>query len=207
MKCGTPRNDKLVRRETEEQSRKVRSYYGIAEDEKIVLYAPTYRPMEKELSLNSDRLLAELGKSGERYCLLYRGHRYQKAEELQITGERIVNASDYPDMQELLCAADMMITDYSSSVWDYSFLYRPCFLYVPDLNEYRKLNGFYVDVEDWPFALAQTEEELCRVIANYDETEAIRKIKEHHAYMGNYESGHACEEIAEYIRKVVGEQR
>ena len=42
--------------------------------------------------------------------------------------------TDYPDMQELLAAADMLITDYSSCIWDYSFLYRPCFLYTPDLR-------------------------------------------------------------------------
>lgn len=53
------------------------------------------------------------------------------------------DVSDYPEMQDLLCTADMLITDYSSSVWDYSFTYRPCFLFTPDLEEYKKNRLLY----------------------------------------------------------------
>ena len=63
-------------------------------------------------------------------------------------------------MQELLAAADMLITDYSSCIWDYSFLYRPCFLYTPDLREYLAKTGFYVDIHEWPFPICENMEDL-----------------------------------------------
>ena len=111
-------------------------------------------------------------------------------------------AAKYPDMQELLAAADMMITDYSSNIWDYSFLYRPCFLYVPDLEEYLQKTGFYVDIHQWPFEMAETQEELKQKIAACDRKELKARIEAHHRFMGSRESGNACKMIVNRIRRV-----
>ena len=103
--------------------------------------------------------------------------------------------------QELLAAADMLITDYSSCIWDYSFLYRPCFLYTPDLLEYLAKTGFYVDIHEWPFPICENMEDLEKQIRSFDEEKNRARIMEHHQQMGSYESGHACEAVCSWIKQ------
>lgn len=207
MEAGMPRNDSLVLGKTKEAEKAVREYYGIGREEKMILYAPTYRTPSREVVLDADRLLAFLEAGGGKWRFLYRAHRYQGADgNITVQGSRILDVSAYPDMQELLGAASLLITDYSSAVWDYSFLFRPCFLYVPDLEEYLEKTGFYVDIHEWPFAMAHTQEELERQIERYDPDAAKIRIEQHHAYMGNKETGHACERAAERILDVCEEK-
>ena len=62
---------------------------------------------------------------------------------------------------ELLAAADILITDYSSSIWDFALLGRPCFLYVPDLAEYETVDrGFFTPIEEWPGIVCRDDAEL-----------------------------------------------
>ena len=205
MEAGMPRNDFLVRQELKAAEESVRRYYQLDEDTKIMLYAPTYRHGSTEVVLDADSLLENLEQNGEKWVFLYRAHRYQDADmKLRVNGKRVLPASEYPDMQQLLAAADMMLTDYSSNIWDYSFLYRPCFLYAPDLEEYLEKTGFYVDIHQWPFPIAGTQEELWHLIEEYDEQDNRKKIEEHHRMMGNTETGHACEEIRRRIAEVCG---
>lgn len=217
LEAGMPRNDFLVRRETREAAERVREYYGIAPTEKIALYAPTYRPGGEKLSLDMEKLAAELASMGMEssarepgvkaanvWRILIRTHRYQP-EGIRARGGNVTDASRYPDMQELLAAADVLLTDYSSNIWDYSFLYRPCFLYTPDLEAYKKSTGFYVDIGDWPFPAARTQEELWENIRRYDPEENRKRIREHHRLMGSCETGHACEALAERIAQVTGQ--
>ena len=201
---GMPRNDKIVRQETEEQAAKVKKEYGLSPEDKIVLFAPTYRPEAAVITLDADKLLECLGQDGKHWYFMRRAHRYQNGYQIQVTGKKILEAGDYPDMQELLCAADVLITDYSSCIWEYSFLYRPCFLYTPDLDSYIKNTGFYTDIYEWPFPLCRTEEELYEKIEHYDENENRAKIQAHHQALGSCESGRACEALTERIKQVTG---
>ena len=98
---------------------------------------------------------------------------------------------------------DVLITDYSSSIWDYSFLFKPCFLYAKDLTDYQKERNFYVDINDWPFDFAKNNEELNALILNFNKEELIDKIKKHHLIMGSYEEGKACNYIYDFIKKEV----
>jgi CDP-glycerol glycerophosphotransferase len=78
-----------------------------------------------------------------------------------------VNASKYDEMQELLCMADVLITDYSSSQWDFALTGKPGFLFTPDLDYYQHEDrGFYTPIDDWPFPYAKTNEELSNLIKN-----------------------------------------
>lgn len=204
LEAGMPRNDFLVQGNIKEAAAKVRRYYGILPGEKIVLYAPTYRSVEKTVTLNANRCLSVLEQRFDaKWKFLYRVHRYQENGGIRVTGS-VAGASEYPDMQELLAAADVLLTDYSSNIWDYSFLNRPCFLYTPDRKEYTRNTGFYVGIEKWPFEAAETEEELYRLILEYDDSENRKKIAEHHKMMGCAETGHACEAVTEKILKVTG---
>lgn len=206
LEIGMPRNDFLVNGELAGAAAKVKAYYKIPEEEHILLYAPTYRFGTKEVVLHADRVLELLEKNGEKWHFLYRAHRYQDERmKLKVTGSRVTDASAYPDMQELLAASDWMLTDYSSNIWDYSFLYRPCVLYAPDLKEYLQNTGFYVDIHLWPYPIAETEEELLHMMETFSEEKNRERIEKHHKLMGCTETGEACALLAKRIEEVCQE--
>ena len=117
----------------------------------------------------------------------------------------IINASQYPDIQELLCAADILITDYSSCIWDFSFTFKPCFIYAPDLKKYQDEQGFYTPIEDWPFPLAKTNQQLMENIIVFDDEKYKQAVKKHHADLGSYETGTACEQFCRAVFSINGQ--
>lgn len=200
LECGMPRNDFLVTGTEEDIAKKVRNYFQIDVGKKIVLFAPTYRGEEKTAKFHSELnvemcIKALQRRFGGAWVFLMRKHHFVK----NVKFENCINASDYPDMQELLYAADVFITDYSSTIWDYSLTFKPGFLFVPDLNEYRVERSFYTPPESWAFPLAETNEMLCQAIQNYDEDENRKKICRHHELLGNKEKGDATETIVKLI--------
>ncbi len=207
LEAGTPRNDMLVNGNTVAAAEKVRRYYEIPAGARIVLYAPTYRNLQTKVCLDADALLAALEKNGEKWYLISRYHRYQESSSnVSVVGDRVLNGADYPDMQELLCAADAMVTDYSSCIWDYGFLERPCALFVPDKEEYISSNGFYVGPDDWPFpqtrSVDQLAEALGELLSAGESFEAYRKrVRKHLAELGSYETGRAAEAVAGKIKE------
>lgn len=199
LREGTPRNDRLVNGSLKEMADKVRKKYHIPDDGKIILYAPTYRRTGIPVELDSDRLLSHMGK---KWYVMSRYHRYQSEDMgIRVKGDKVIDVMEYPDMQELLCAADMLITDYSSCVWDYAFLNRPCFLFVPDKEEYVQNTGFYVSVDQWPFSQAESMEELIRKIDEYEPEKAEFLIERHLKELGSYERGECCQKVADKICK------
>ena len=80
----------------------------------------------------------------KKFVLFLRSHPHTgKDIFLSNTGrEGIFDVSDYADMQELLCASDILLTDYSSSMWDFSFTGRPCFIFAEDIESYKKERNF-----------------------------------------------------------------
>ena len=101
-------------------------------------------------------------------------------------------------MQELLSVADMLITDYSSSMFDFAMQGRPCLLYATDANAYDR--GFYFDLNELPFPLTENQEQLLTTIEHFD-TEAY--TSQLNAFfterVGLKEDGHAAEALAEWM--------
>lgn len=203
LREGTPRNDRLVNGDTAEMREAVRKAYNIPGNGKIVLYAPTYRNTDAAVTLDGDYLLESLDAQSDedvKWYFMCRYHRYQdEGSNLRVKGSNITDVCDYPDMQHLLAAADILITDYSSCVWDYAFLNRPCFLFVPDKDEYVRETGFYVSVDEWPFPQAEDTEKLADLIREYDSDKANALTREHLRKMGSYEKGQCCKCIAKKI--------
>src|SRR5699024_672654 len=112
-------------------------------------------------------------KLGEEYVLLLRMHVVIKNKVKIPSAYRdfAINVTSYPDMQELLLLADMLITDYSSSMFDYANLKRPMLFYTYDLETYRdQTRGFYIDFEkEAPGPLIRTSHELVQAIQNIDQ--------------------------------------
>ncbi|MCR5417515.1 MAG: CDP-glycerol glycerophosphotransferase family protein [Lachnospiraceae bacterium] len=210
LRAGTPRNDMLVNGDTRAAAEAVRSYYKIPAGDKIVLFAPTYRNLKTPAVMDADAVLASLEEDGQKWHFISRYHRYQNSDSnVSVTGSRILDGASYPDMQQLLCAADVMITDFSSCVWDYSFLKRPCLLFVPDEEEYVSSNGFYVPLNEWPFPREKSLPALCtkiRALLNDPDAKAayLADVQRHLDDLGSYEAGEAAKAVAEKILEQTG---
>jgi len=205
--AGLPRNDLLFSNHVN-ISRKVRDYYSLPEGTKFILFAPTFRTINREFSnasnvkdyvdLNVDSVLKALEtKYKSDWVCGVRLH--PKLADIDMSDMNVINCTTYPDMQELLCAADAVISDYSSLIWDYSFTFRPMFLYAPDIERYEVERGFYMPSKEWPYPIAHNNEEMVRNILDFDNDIYITKLKEHHIASGNYETGHACKKLLELI--------
>ena len=207
LECGLPRNDDLLKPDAA-VSAKVRQALEIPENAKILLYAPTFRNSHSldlydvDFSRLKEALQARFG--GE-WVILLRMHYYLSDKAMSSALPFLRNATDYPDMQDLLLSADVLLTDYSSCMWDFSLLHKPCFLYARDIAEYRGERDFYTPIESWPFPLAANNDELEKVIAQFDESRYHETVLRHHRDLGSTESGTAAKQcvdrIVDYLSK------
>lgn len=203
---GMPRNDVLIKHQEAGLREKVYRYYQIKKDMKILLYAPTYRDMgnnydEIDVEGTLDALAQRFG--GKWMCLIRMHYLGSKKKSLN----SVISATDYPDMQELLAAADVLISDYSSSIWDYSFTGRPCLLYTPDVELYLEKRGLDTPIENWGFPVCRTNQMLCEAIRNWDDDIYAKKMDWHHDHLGACETGNASEIVSRRIyRECFGER-
>ena len=102
-------------------------------------------------------------------------------------------------MQELLYITDILITDYSSSMWDFSLTERPVFLFAPDIDSYDVERGFYTNPYSWPFSIAKSNKMLLDQIRTFDLSEYKNKVHKHQQDLGSYEDIDACRNICKHI--------
>ena len=205
VKSGMPRNDIFFsKNKIETISNNVKEIYNLDRSTKIILYAPTWRDNGTSLKINDIyEIIENLSiKNKIKYILLYRAH-YSSNTIKELNKDNLINVTDYPDMQELLCAADILITDYSSCMWDFSLMYKPCFIYATDIDQYKQERDFYTPMSEWPFPIATNTDELINNIINFNEKEYIEKVKKHHKALGSYEDGHACERVCKLIEDII----
>ncbi|MBP3936897.1 MAG: CDP-glycerol glycerophosphotransferase family protein [Clostridia bacterium] len=205
--CGLPRNDILLNAACRDEiAKKVRTRLGLKEDAHVILYAPTFRgsgdPSQQELE--AERVLAACKtRFGKECVLLVRSHHTLTDRRGQAVSGT-VDVSQYPDMQELICAADSMISDYSSCIWDFSLTGKPCFIFAADLTAYRVDRDFYMDVFRWPFPIALSNDELETAILQFDTNTYAENLKRHFNELGCCESGHASQTVGEDIARRCG---
>lgn len=205
LECGTPRNDILFKTNVVLQN-EVRQYFNLSKHSKIALYAPTFRT---DYSLDAYKLdyknfIAKLiEKFGGEWTLLVRLHPniQNKADEL-LLGEDIINASGYDDLQELLTVADLVVTDYSSLMFDFALRRKPCLLYAVDIEEYKKDRDFYFSFNELPFPLAESNSQLMSVIERFDNDKYVQDVNKFFLNIGSVENGQASELVVERIKQV-----
>nr|MCR4649323.1 CDP-glycerol glycerophosphotransferase family protein [Lachnospiraceae bacterium] len=206
LEVGSPRNDIFFGDDAKSISENVRKCFGIR-NAKIVLFAPTFRSNFSLdfLDLDFEKLLNVLSeKDGCEWRVLVRLHPQNLNDAGNLTySERIINASEYNVMQELLVASDILITDYSSCMFDFVTIPKPCFIYAPDLEEYENDRGNYFKMSELPFPLAKTNDELAENIKKFNEEEYIKKVKALHESVGLCETGHASVKAADYILEFI----
>lgn len=204
LSSGTPRNDIFFDSNLEERKQKILKTLNLSDSYGYVLFAPTFRGsnFRKHSAVSADIDIHNLLKCCEKrfnkpFKLLFRAHVGSNSEFKH--ADNVIDVTTYPDMQEVLIASDILITDYSSSMWDYSFLKRPGFLYISDFEVYLHERDFYTPIETWPFPSAKSNEELQNLIMCFDENENNLRIQKHLDFLGNYETGNASRIIAEKL--------
>ena len=209
LKLGYPRND-IFFRDNSEIKKKVYEKYSISKNKKIVLYAPTFRNDRsvdsfKHYNLNIKSVVESLNdKFNNDFICVVKCHtilrQYLNSGEWH--GE-VIDASEYDDTQELLVAADVLISDYSSIIWDFALQRKPVFLYHADENEYKNDRGFYVPPEEWPYYIGHSNAEMLEKINQYDEASYRMALDEYFVKYGSYDDGHASKRVADRVLDVI----
>lgn len=200
LKSGTPRCD-LFFHDSSLIKHKVCDSMGIDLSDKILLYAPTFRS-DKTASLHDfefKRLKIILEqKFGGKWVIAYRFH--PNIIESYSFCEDAIDVTAYSDMQELISASDILVTDYSSCMFDMAIAGKPCFLYTPDIDNYMKNErGLYFTPHDLPFPFARTNEEFIESIMSFDDARYGLQVKKFMEKVGSYEKGNASERVVDYI--------
>jgi len=203
---GTPRNDVLLH-ENHQLKENVLEKLNIPSGTKVLLYAPTFRAADnlKVYDLNYSRLIKELtSKFSGKWIVLVKLHPHliDKSKEL-IGSEHVINVTTYDDIQELLLISDVLITDYSSLMFDFAITKRPCFLYVPDWEEYiNKERTLYFDLNELPFISAVSHDNLFDKVKKFDRNNYQKGLVEFLMKIGSYEEGKANEYLLKRMEEI-----
>ncbi len=217
IKTGSPRCDVLIMKR-EETYKNIRKQYNLPENAKIVIYAPTFRGgsqkgrrrvFVEQTTLDFGKLVKALEqKFGGVWYVFLRLHPQLAAQltnlPLKNAVKNTVDVSQADDMNEVLAASDVLITDYSSSAFDAINMYLPVFLYTDDLKEYIKERGELMwDMYSLPFSVALTNDELVKNIEKFDIDEYKKKIDDFSLEHGVLEDGYASERVVDLIEKSI----
>ena len=207
VETGYPRNDLLLAGDRDRRRADVRAKLGLDDGTTAVLYVPTWRDDEYyaqdvALGLDVEQFTTTMG---EGWCLLPRIHYYMADRfALPQNDPRVRDVSYYPDIRDLYLAADVMVTDYSSAMFDFAVTGKPMIFYTYDLAHYRdSVRGFYFDfIPEAPGPVVETMPALLDVLSRLDATQ--------HEYRDRYatfrdlwchlEDGHATDRVIDLLR-------
>lgn len=189
LECGSPRNDPIVAASCFDREA-IRQHMGLRPDERVVLYAPTYRDDGTD-AFTVEALTYLAQKLNDDWRVVFRAHPTQLAG-VPHEHPRLLDASSYADMTDLLVVADALITDYSSIMFDYLLTDNPIVLYAPDLVHYRdRLRGFYMDYgTDTPGVVTTTLGDMIDALLAPDCSEDRHGLRRLYA---PWDDGHAAE--------------
>ena len=177
IESGYPRNDALF--DSGELRRQVRDTLNIPKGNTVVLYAPTWRDNSagKPDLIQAGAMADALGPD---FTVLLRGHSVSLRRGLNVEAAGVIDVTSFNDPSGLMAAADVLLTDYSSIMFDFSVTEKPIIFYVPDWDEYTGSGrGVYFDLADKaPGPLCRTRGEV--IAALEDLTEGHRMY--HEAY-------------------------
>ncbi|MFH8606714.1 CDP-glycerol glycerophosphotransferase family protein [Streptomyces sp. NPDC018029] len=200
LEAGYPRNDVYFTAGEDEVGR-IRAQLGVDDGRTVLLYAPTHRDYQKGFlpRLDLRRFAETLGPS---YVVLVRAHYFYGADAGLENHPQLIDATGHPHVEELCLAADALVTDYSSLMFDYACLNRPIVTYAPDWQAYRLARGTYFDLlsgrpGETPGAVATTEDELAGLFryGGWDTAETTALRTAFRERFCPYDDGRAAERV------------
>lgn len=180
LETGYPRNDKLSNATSAERQR-IRESIGVSDPSvTLVMYAPTWRDYSRTATGNWQSVfyLDENIELPEGFKLIYRGHSNTHEAHKDGGNDRFIDVTRYPNITDLYLAADALITDYSSVMFDFTVTGKPLIFMTPDLERYRAERGFYFDFEaEAPGPILNTEAEVLQALQSLDEISTSYQAK------------------------------
>lgn len=206
LMIGTPLTDYVIKNSQNKEFKKnLREKIGIYNNKSIILYAPTFRDEdlnEKVIDLNIEKL-----NDLKDYNVILRLHpliRNKVPKDFWESNQNFINGCKYPNVTDLLCITDLLISDYSSIIYEFSVLEKPIIFYAYDLEKYEKSRGFYIKYpEELPGPVAYTEKELYQLVLNSKnkKTENIEKIRKFNQKYNYLNDGNVCKKFLELLEK------
>lgn len=146
IETGYPRNDILINQSSDRNQ--IRASLGIIDSNQlVVLYAPTWRDSKRTATGNWKPVNFLSDDLGDSVTVLFRGHTNTHRAHSERVSKSAVDVTDYKNVAELYLAADVLVTDYSSSMFDFSVSGKPMIFLCPDIEDYSSKRGFYFDFE------------------------------------------------------------
>lgn len=210
LEIGYPRNDLLFHDNNEEKIKRIKEMLGIDLDKKVILYAPTWRDNEfyenGKYKFNPTLDFSLLMEQLKDDTVLIVKYHYLVMDKIDWTPYKgFVYSYDMSyDISLLYLISDMLITDYSSVMFDYSILDRPMLFYCYDLNEYKdKLRGFYFDfIKEAPGPIVKSTQMLIKAIKEYDHDLYKEKYHTFRSKYNHADDGNASKKIVKLIKEV-----
>ena len=205
---GCPRNDALVQNDPA-RVRAIREKLGVPEDAGLLLYAPTYREYGRVISraeqMDIPRTLDCLEEStGRKWICMVRAHYKSGGIDLEAIRDRVLDVTEYEEMADLLLAADMVLTDYSTCATDYVLRDKPAIFYIADWEEYTAAHGVYFDMREAPLMTAMSQDELEALIRSLTDEGVRENCAAVREYFGCRETGRATDAACDYIIERLG---
>ncbi|MCM1321646.1 MAG: CDP-glycerol glycerophosphotransferase family protein [Bacteroides sp.] len=200
---GSPKSERLLE-DSSDICKKVKDALDISNDTHLAMFAPTFRNtnLNYEYFFDYEKITATLEKRFSGKWTIIKRYHPNVSEIKRAENDSAIDATHYPDMQELLIAVEVLITDYSSTMFE--TIYNPrkvCFLYADDLSEYDR--GFYFDLKTLPFSFSQNMCELEKNILGFDREEYLKKTMEQKKLFGFLEKPCGAVKCSEKIRNIV----
>lgn len=204
LEVGTPRNDILISNKNNKLKDKIISYCNLNSDNNLLLYAPTFRNNYEEnpydIDFNKVKMILD-NMTNSNWKILIRLHPNIKSTNLITYTDDCFDVTNYPDMQELIASCDLLITDYSSTMFESLIADKPVILYAKDINNYKKSRGYYFDLEKLPFLLAKNNSDLEEILRNNNLQTLKNNYLQFTREVSLKETGKASQKIAKIIVK------
>lgn len=200
---GIPKTDRLFKKSKIEKDREyMYSLFPQIKDKKVILYAPTFRGKIMHGLGNSVIDLNKIEKAlGDEYVILYKMH--PLLSDLILEKSENVICCNGMSIKKLFSVSDYLISDYSAIIIDYSTFNKPMLFYTPDLEEYRKEVGFFIDYEKvMPGPICKNEDELINHLKK-DEFDLEKIVKFRNKFF-KYQDGKSCKRVVELIDTIMG---
>lgn len=204
LPTGMPRMDEYLDENYRvSKTRELYEKYPICKGKKVMLFAPTYRGKNKKDAyypydlIDFDRLYKLCG---DEYVVLFKMHPWVNVD-IEIASkyaDKFIDVKTYPNINDLFYITDILVTDYSSNIFEYSLMRKPMLFFAFDKIQYSFSRGFHRDYEEAaPGKVCYTFDELMQAFADRDfQYEKVEQYVEHHF---DYIDSHASDRVIDWI--------
>ncbi|MDB8553979.1 CDP-glycerol glycerophosphotransferase family protein [Turicibacter sanguinis] len=208
LEFGSPRNDILYRKDKHHQIiDNVYSFFNIEKEYKIILYTPTFRDNSdySVYDLNYEKVIEQFESHfSEKFKFIIKIHPKMDLSELKIKyNEKIIDGSNYSDLYELMIASNIMISDYSSCMFEMGYMGKPVFIYATDYEYYGSTRGFLFDLKELPYIFTTSNEELYSYIKDFNIDNYQKKLFHFNNQLGIINDGKGAYRVAQLIDDII----